>query len=107
MAVDLPGHGQSSNASNPSKTHSIPGYAAIIVKMAKKLELEKSVVVGWSLGGNIAIETIPHFPQAKGYMIYSTPPLGFPPDLNSYFFSPTMGARTHARLNRADNSVFS
>ena len=107
VAIDLPGHGQSSKAIDPVATYCMPGYAEVIVGAAKKLGLENAAVVGWSLGGHIAIECIPHLPNAAGFMIYGTPPLAFPPDMAQAFLpNPAMGAAFQASLTDAEAAGF-
>ncbi len=108
VAIDLPGHGASSDASDPAATYNMPGYAAVIVDAAKQLGLEEAVFVGWSLGGHIVIEAIPQLPKAAGFMIYGTPPLAFPPDMaQAYLPNPAMGAAFQANLSDAEADGFS
>src|ERR1700733_8131439 len=56
IAIDLPGHGSSSDAFRPDETYSFPGYADAAVEVLELMGIEKFVVVGWSLGGHIALE---------------------------------------------------
>jgi pimeloyl-ACP methyl ester carboxylesterase len=84
VAMDLPGHGDSERASDLS-TYSLPGYAGIVAAVAKALNLQDAVVVGWSLGGHIVLEATGLLPQAKGFVIFGTPPLAFPPDMQAAF----------------------
>lgn len=76
IAVDLPGHGKSEKA--PETTYNMPGYASLIVEAAQHLNATDGVFVGWSLGGHILLEAVPHLPDAKGFMIFGTPPVSFP-----------------------------
>ncbi len=81
IAFDLPGHGQSDNAITPETTYTIPGYAQIIEAAIRQLELKSHIIVGWSLGGNIAIEMagndlICPNKYFKGAMIFGAPPVG-------------------------------
>ena len=55
LALDLPGHGQSGPAKDQAD-YSLPGYAAVLVDFAGALGVADPVVVGWSLGGHIALE---------------------------------------------------
>ncbi len=55
IAIDLPGHGQSENAQNPEKTYSFGGYGNTLIEFLDSLKLSNVVIVGWSLGGHIAI----------------------------------------------------
>lgn len=84
VAIDLPGHGESDHF--PDHSHyNIPAYAKVVVEVAEKLGLEDAVVVGWSLGGHIALEAVKWMPKAKGFVIYGTPPIAFPPAMEEAF----------------------
>lgn len=76
IALDLPGHGASSNALRPERTYSMPGYADALVEALGKLGVERAIVFGWSLGGHIGLEMISRFPGLVGLMITGTPPVG-------------------------------
>lgn len=69
LSLDLPGHGQSDNATDPERTYTMPGYAKAAVEVLEKLEIKEVVVVGWSLGGHIGTEMLPLFPGTKGLMM--------------------------------------
>ena len=84
VAIDLPGHGDSDRASDMSG-YSLPGYASVVAAAAKALNMEDAVLVGWSLGGHIVLEAHNLLPQAKGFVIFGTPPLAFPPDMGKAF----------------------
>jgi pimeloyl-ACP methyl ester carboxylesterase len=108
VAIDLPGHGESSNASDPAATYNMPGYAAVVVSVAKQLGLEQAVFLGWSLGGHVVLEAVPQLPQAAGFLIYGTPPLAFPPDMAEAFLpNPAMAAAFQASLTDAEADAFS
>lgn len=85
IALDLPGHGDSDKASDPASVYHMPGYAKIVGEVATALEMTRAIVVGWSLGGHIALEAVPHLPNAKGFVIFGTPPLAFPPSMDTAF----------------------
>ncbi|MEN8251782.1 MAG: alpha/beta hydrolase [Bacteroidota bacterium] len=91
VAIDLPGHGNSDRF--PDLSHyNMPGYAEVIAEAAKELNMEDAVLVGWSLGGHIALEAVKLLPKLKGVVIYGTPPLAFPPAMeDAYFPHPAMG----------------
>lgn len=80
IAIDLPGHGASSPASNPEHDYSGPGYSACVAAVACELGLKRTVVVGWSLGGHAVLGAAASLPMAAGLMIFGTPPLGKGPD---------------------------
>jgi len=107
VAVDLPGHGESDKATDPAQTYTMPGYAAVIAEVAEKLDLRDAVFVGWSLGGHIVLEAADLLPQAAGFMIFGTPPLAFPPDMeNAFQPNPAMGAAFAEELSQEDMEGF-
>lgn len=69
LAIDLPGHGGSSNAADPDRTYTMPAYAKATVEVLQHLQIKEVVVVGWSLGAHIGVEMIPLFPGIKGIML--------------------------------------
>ncbi|KAK9364778.1 Alpha/Beta hydrolase protein [Lipomyces kononenkoae] len=83
LAFDLPGHGLSDNAPDPQRTYTMHGYAECAIDVANQLAVDEFVVLGWSLGGHIAIEMMPLVKSSptvtlKGVMLVGTPPsLGF------------------------------
>jgi pimeloyl-ACP methyl ester carboxylesterase len=80
LAFDLPGHGRSEPATDVS-AYSLPGYAANLTGFLTATGAANAVVVGWSLGGHIALEAAPRLPDAAGYVIFGTPPVRTPADL--------------------------
>lgn len=99
VAFDLPGHGDSSPAVNPEEVYCAPGYARIVAELVDRLDLSSPVVVGWSLGGGIALEAADQLPDAAGFFIFGAPPMGSPPAIEDAFrpnpamqfiFSPTL-----------------
>lgn len=84
ITFDLPGHGASSNAAHAEHDYTKRGFAELAVHILEHLSIESVVVLGWSLGGHIALETIPLLKCAsergsrivalKGLMLIGTPP---------------------------------
>ncbi|MCO5131000.1 MAG: alpha/beta hydrolase [Xanthobacteraceae bacterium] len=85
IAFDLPGHGASDDARDPAATYNMPGYARVLREVAAQLGVEDAVFAGWSLGGHIVLEAAPDLPRAKGFVIFGTPPLPFPPVMENAF----------------------
>lgn len=75
VAIDLPGHGESEDARDPERTYTMPGYADVIRQVLAQLHIERFFLVGWSLGGHIAIELAATTPRPLGIVISGTPPL--------------------------------
>jgi len=76
IAFDLPGHGDSDDALVPERTYSRPGLADAAIELLKALGIDKAILVGWSLGGHIAIDMAARYPGLGGLMISGTPPTG-------------------------------
>ena len=76
IAIDLPGHGASSDAFDPARTYTMPGYAEAAVELLETMGVDRAAVYGWSLGGHIALEMLPRFPGLVGMMLSGTPAVG-------------------------------
>ena len=80
IAFDLPGHGMSDNG-DPEETYNIPAYADIAEQVLAACNIEKPVVLGWSLGGYVALELTARAPESyAGLAITGTSPLNIVPD---------------------------
>ncbi|WP_420131194.1 alpha/beta fold hydrolase [Rhodopseudomonas sp.] len=100
LVPDLPGHGESADAADPAATYTMPGYAAMLRELAAQLGALDAVFVGWSLGGHIVLEAAPDLPQAKGFAIFGTPPIAFPPAMEQAFLAtPAMAYTFQPELN--------
>lgn len=75
IAMDLPGHGESSNAPDPMRSYTLPAFAEVAAEVLDQLNANEAVVVGWSLGGHIAIELAARSRSIRGLMIIGTPPI--------------------------------
>jgi pimeloyl-ACP methyl ester carboxylesterase len=76
FTFDLPGHGESSDASDPSRSYSLRGFARTCIEFVSRLGIEDGFFVGWSLGGHVLFEASDRLKSARGFMIFGTPPLG-------------------------------
>lgn len=107
-AIDLPGHGASTDAHDPDAIYQLPGYANTLVALAEQLNLQHALFVGWSLGGHIVLEAAPALPRAAGFMLIGTPPLGCPPDIGSAFHPHAVTPLLFQRdWNEAEAAAFS
>lgn len=75
LACDLPGHGASEDARDSETTYSLPGYASVMSELLDQLAWEDCVVIGWSLGGHIALELMARDQRVRAAMIVGTPPI--------------------------------
>ena len=100
VAIDLPGHGASEDAKDAS-AYSLAGHARAVLAAVDALGLTRARFIGWSLGGHVALEMAPDLPEAHGFLIFGTPPLAFPPAIETCFFpNPAMQSRV-LRANRS------
>ncbi|TZG31257.1 alpha/beta hydrolase [Agrobacterium sp. B1(2019)] len=76
ITFDLPGHGDSSDATDPERTYTLPGLADLTVELLYELGIGKAAVVGASLGGHVAIEMLDHSTIPQGLFLMGTPSLG-------------------------------
>lgn len=75
IAIDLPGHGRSSDARNPRRSYSMPGYADMAVEVLDILGVNRFAVLGWSLGGHIGLEMFQRHAGMTGLLATGTPPV--------------------------------
>lgn len=104
LALDLPGHGESDDATDPEAAYTQRGYAAAIVEFLGALGVDRAVVVGWSLGGHIGLELIPLFPGLAGLVLTGTPPVN--PDTLTEGFRPGLSYAGAEELTAAQAAQF-
>ena len=106
LALDLPGHGHSAPARDQA-SYSLPGYAAVLAGFAKALGAADAVVVGWSLGGHIALEAASAMPAAAGLVIFGTPPVASPAQFAEAFLpNPAMNVGFTASVTEAEATAY-
>ncbi|QFY64125.1 alpha/beta hydrolase (plasmid) [Rhizobium grahamii] len=76
ISIDLPGHGDSSDAADPSRTYTRPGLADAVLETVERKQVESAVIVGWSLGGHITIEMLARSKLVTALLLVGTPPVG-------------------------------
>jgi len=76
VAFDLPGHGASEDAADPEARYPIRALTNTTLDVMNYLRLPRALVVGWSLGGHIAMEMMDRFPERlAGVLTVGAPPL--------------------------------
>ena len=106
VAIDLLGHGQSENATDAA-AYLLPGHALALIAIAGNYGLDQAVFVGWSLGGHILLEAAPDLPRARGFAIYGTPPVSFPPAMTDAFLpNPAMAAGFSAEVTHGQAEAY-
>ena len=106
IALDLMGFGDSGKANDP-KGYLLPGQAATLRAAAETLGVADAVFVGWSLGGHILLEAAPDLGKAKGFAIYGTPPIAFPPAMDKAFLpNPALGIGFSPEITREQAQAY-
>lgn len=75
LAVDLPGHGMSGDATEPGRQYTISGYADTLSQLVSALGLDRPLLCGWSLGGHIAMQMAGESDAYAGLAIIGAPPI--------------------------------
>lgn len=89
IAPDLPGHGCSNDARRPEETYSFPGYAAVIGQLLDALGVAQVDLVGWSLGGHVALELAATDVRARSALVTGAPPIAPAPEALEAAFATT------------------
>jgi pimeloyl-ACP methyl ester carboxylesterase len=106
VAVDLPGHGESDNARDPS-AYSLPGHARAVRAVVDALSLHEARFVGWSLGGHVALEMAPDLDQARGLVIFGTPPIASREGMREAFLPhPAMKFAFQESIDRSEAAAY-
>ena len=82
VAFDFLGHGESENATTSmDRAYTMKGYAETAICVLQHLQITQYIVLGWSLGGHVAIEMLPLLKSGTsplisclGLMLVGTPP---------------------------------
>ncbi len=96
VAPDLPGHGRSAK---PDAPYTIDFYAGVIRSLGHALGLREAVVIGNSLGGQIAVELGLMYPTWTRALVLAAPAGGFPLPLRALGWA--IGAAAGPRVLRA------
>jgi pimeloyl-ACP methyl ester carboxylesterase len=106
IAFDLPGHGASADAPDPERTYAIHGFADAALALLDALAIRRAIVVGWSLGGHVALELMARWPGCVAAWITGTPPTGAKDLERAFLPSPHMELTFKERFNAEEARVF-
>jgi pimeloyl-ACP methyl ester carboxylesterase len=108
IAMDLPGHGASSDARDPASGYILSGYVSTALEVLWQLGVTRAAVFGWSLGGHVALDMISRFPGLTGVMISGTPPVPGTPEGAALGFqqNASMALSSTAAWSEADAETY-
>ncbi len=85
VAIDLPGHGDSSF----DEIYNLKKFSLLLSEFVSVLDLTDYVLVGHSLGGHVALESL-EFLNPAGVMVIGTPPVSIPMRADMFLPHPAM-----------------
>lgn len=106
IAIDLPGHGESSDAPDPARTYTRFGLADAVAEVFDALRLRNTIIVGWSLGGHIGIDLLARFDTISGLLITGAPPVRRGGMAEGFNAMPQYGYAGRAELTDDDVNAF-
>ena len=106
IGFDLPGHGHSSDAPDPTHTYTRPGLADATLELLEKLHVREAVVLGFALGGHIGMEMMQRFAGMRGLMIVGSPPVPRQGIAQGFGDAPLNGLASKEKLSGNDITNF-
>lgn len=73
VAFDMPGCGASGHSANPEKDYNLSDIGDALVEVLNHYQLTNYFVVGYSLGGNVVMQSVLKLKNCKGIFINSVP----------------------------------
>ena len=90
IAPDLPGHGRSAK---PDAPYTVDFYAGVVRSLGRELGISEAVVIGNSLGGQIAVELAISYPRWTRALVLAAPAGGFGPPVTALGWAVGAAAR--------------
>lgn len=84
IAIDLPGHGSNNNSYEDLEDFSITNFNRLCTNFINNID-DAIILVGNSFGGHIAIEIAPEIHRLKGLVIFGTPPVKKPINIEAVY----------------------
>ncbi|HLV07587.1 MAG TPA: alpha/beta hydrolase [Croceibacterium sp.] len=106
VAFDLLGHGRSGDAVDPVRSYSLPGLADSVIELLDALQLREVIVLGWSLGGHIAVEMLARSLDLKGIILVGAPPIRSGKMEEGFVGSPGAGIPGRRNLDETEVEAF-
>jgi len=108
IAIDFPGHGASDFSLTPKETYTINGLAKIANETINKLDINKCVLCGHSLGGHITLRLMAKYnnPKVTSLLLTGMSPLeNYNNWENAYIVDDIFNIFTKPRVNNYDASA--
>lgn len=107
IAMDLPGHGQSDDAGDPRNEYSYAAMGAKVLDALSLMNISSAIFVGWSLGGQIAIE-IHEDERVEGVFAFGVAPIAPGPMglIRGFHFSRDLLLASKAQFNVSEAQRF-
>ncbi|MDZ7822665.1 MAG: alpha/beta hydrolase [Ahrensia sp.] len=107
LAFDLPGHG-ASDAFDANTPYNFETMGTALLKAFDALSLVNITLVGWSLGGHIALDMLDRSPRIDRAIICGAPPMhrGPLPSLRAYHFTRDMLLASKRQFTQNDAERF-
>lgn len=107
VAFDFPGQGRSGFSDDPAHRYGLLGLAEMTAAMVEALGVERVVLVGYSLGGHVALEGAPDIPGLAGLFVFGMGPVTDAGDLPRLFKpNPAIDFISRAELTEGEALAF-
>lgn len=103
VVVDLPGHGKNKEDYQNLEDFSIENYNRLCADFINSID-DDIILAGNSFGGHIAIEIAPQIKRLKGVLIFGTPPLKRPLNIEEVYL-PIKESQVFFMENPSDEEI--
>ena len=103
IAIELAGHGHNNKSSFKEEDFSVLSYCNELITVINEIE-DDIILVGNSLGGHLAIEVCQYIKRLKALVIYGTPPVKKPINMEEAFL-PEPALQTFFTENPTEDEI--